>query len=322
MQEYKWWKNNFPIIEIKKAKSILHEFKTVELVDYGLAINPYIGCQHRCLYCYATYEWAPDFYDKIYVKENADKILKVELPLHGISTPVMIGTSTDSYQPVELKFKITRRIIEILQKHQVTYYIFTKSTAVLRDLDLHAKYKDKCFIIWSLTTIDEKIKRKIEPFAASASKIFEAMRIMRKNGITCGINIDPIMPCINDDKAMLSELLLKAKEADCSFVSSGILRLREDIWQRMKIFFESEGRKNIINVYEKIYFEEPKKIGYYYFAKEEYCEEITDFIIEQCKRLDLHYGFPFLSNSKIKLNFQKSLLEYIHGQACTCTSIH
>jgi len=314
VQEYKWWKNNFPIVEIKRAKSVLHNFSTIELNENGLAINPYVGCQHRCVYCYATYEWSPDFYDKIYVKINADKVLLNEIPLYGSKIPVLIGSATDSYQPVELKFKITRKVIEVLQQYNIPYYIFTKSTAVLRDIDLHKKYKDKCFIIWSLTTINEDLKRKIEPYAASAEKIFYAMKKLRSEGIRCGLNIDPIMPGINDDKDMLAELIKKGKDSNCSFISCGILRLREDIWQRMKKFLEAQNLGYLISTYEKLYFKEGKKIGYYYFANESYSKEITNYIEYLCKTNGIPFGFPFMDESyPCYVGSQKTLVEYIYA---------
>ncbi len=317
MQGYKWWKNEFPDVKFKKSKSLLHNFQTKEIDGKGLAINPYVGCQHRCLYCYATYDWYPDFYDTIYVKINAKSVLKRELPLYGSKEPVMIGSSTDSYQVVELKFRITKEIIETLQQYNVAYYIFTKSTAVLVDKELHARYKSKCFIVWSLTTLDEEVKRKIEPFAASAESILRAMKKMREEGIVCGINIDPIMPGINDDKKMLEELIDRAKEADCCFISAGILRLRKDIWERMKAFFKNEN-PSLIELYHKLYFENIRKSGCYLLAKEEYCEDILNYIEEKCKLKGISFGLPFNVpgiESSCYLNYdkQRSLLEYCYG---------
>ncbi|HLI46216.1 MAG TPA: radical SAM protein [Geobacterales bacterium] len=312
MQVYRWWKKDIPEVKVKKAKSILHNFSTAELNENGLAINPYVGCQHRCLYCYATYEWVPDFYDEIYAKFNADKVLINELPIYGSKIPVLIGSATDSYQPVELRFRLTRKVIEILQRYGVPYYIFTKSTAVLRDLDLHKRYKDKCYIVWSLTTIDENVKRKIEPFAASAEKIFDAMKRMREADIICGLNVDPIMPGINDDKNMISMLIKKAKQANCSFISSGVLRLRDDIWERIKRFLISEKRESLIRTYEHLYFKEGKKIGYYYFPNERYSKDIIGFIEEECMKNGIPYGLPFIDIEirSCYMESQRKLIEY------------
>src|SRR6478672_13158154 len=125
--------NKTPEFELKESKMILHPFA---VRDYeGLTINPYQGCQHRCGYCYATYEWSPEFYDKIYAKSNSPEILESQLKdsKSKVLEPVMISSATDAYQPAELKFELTRKCIKILQKYNIPYYVFTKSTLISRD---------------------------------------------------------------------------------------------------------------------------------------------------------------------------------------------
>src|SRR6188472_4828994 len=133
--------NKTPEFELKESKMILHPFA---VRDYdGLTINPYQGCQHRCGYCYATYEWSPEFYDKIYVKSNAAEVLENQLKSWKSETikPVMVSSATDPYQPAEIRHGLTRKCIEVLQRYNVPYYIFTKSTIISRDLELHKRYK-------------------------------------------------------------------------------------------------------------------------------------------------------------------------------------
>lgn len=224
----KWWKNNFPEIEEKKVKSLLHRFNAEGYKGY--AINPYLGCQHRCVYCYATYEWFPDFYDKIYVKINSEEILKNEIPLYGTDYPIMIASSTDPYQPVEIKYRNTRKILSVLEKYKAQYFIFTKSSIIKLDLDIHERNKERCWIIWSLTTLNEELKRKIEPFTSSAKKILETLKLFSEKGIRCGINIDPIIPFLTDNKEELYQIVKLSKENGAKFISAGILRIRKDIW--------------------------------------------------------------------------------------------
>jgi DNA repair photolyase len=111
-----WYSKNSLVFETKHSKSILHPFSVKG--HRGLTINPYQGCQHRCGYCYATYEWSPEFYDKIYAKSNAPEVLESQLKSWKSDTiePVMISSATDSYQPAELKYGLTKKCIEILQK--------------------------------------------------------------------------------------------------------------------------------------------------------------------------------------------------------------
>ena len=158
-----WYSKKAPEFETKHSKSLLHPFMVKE--HEGLTVNPYQGCHHRCGYCYATYEWSPKFYDKIYAKNNASQILENQLKSWKSKTtdPVMISSATDPYQPAELKYGITRKCIQILQKYNVPYYIFTKSSIIKRDLELHKRYNNNCFIVWSITTCDEKLRRVIEP---------------------------------------------------------------------------------------------------------------------------------------------------------------
>ncbi len=108
--------------------------------------------------------------------------------------PVFLSSATDSYQPLEGRYRLTRKSVEILQSHGVPYYVFTKSASIVRDLDLHASYRDKCMIVWSLTTLDEQLKRVLEPGASTAQGMLKALKLASDRGITAGVNIDPNHP--------------------------------------------------------------------------------------------------------------------------------
>ncbi len=190
-------------LEEKKSRSIIHPFV---IKSYnGLTINPYQGCSHRCAYCYATYEWSPEFYDKIYAKSNAPEVLERELAAWSSDTvtPVMVSSATDPYQPAELRFQLTRRCVEVLQKYNVPYYVFTKSALIERDLELHRQYRHNCFIVWSITTCNEKKRRIIEPGTPPANKIFKVINKFADSGLCCGVNIDPIIPLVTDTEQEL-----------------------------------------------------------------------------------------------------------------------
>jgi len=128
-----WYKNSAPIFTAKESKSILHNFFVYG--KEGLTINPYNGCQHRCGYCYATYEWSQEFYDHIYAKINATDLLSKQIQSWkgNIINPVMIASATDAYQPAEIKYSLTRKCVEVLQEFEIPYYIFTKSSLIERD---------------------------------------------------------------------------------------------------------------------------------------------------------------------------------------------
>jgi len=286
----RWWNKERPEIILEACKSFLHtmsgEYKG------GLTINPYQGCYHRCVYCYATYDWFQDFYDKVKVKINAPKILNGELK--GIKGPILISSSTDCYQPIENIFKVTRRCIEILISKNIPFIIITKSSSVVRDFPLLAKAKDLATIVWSLTTLDEKVKRILEPFTSSAKGIIRAMRKAKDYNLRFGVNIDPIIPKVNDDVKMLMALVDIAKDCGSKFVAGGILRLRKDIFDRIKELFLSLGWKEKLDFIERVYFERPRMLKGYLLASKIYEDRILNFLKRYTEEKGLIYGFPNL----------------------------
>jgi DNA repair photolyase len=258
-----WHSGSGAVLEEKKSKSIIHPFV---IKGYnGLTINPYQGCSHRCAYCYATYEWSPEFYDKVYAKSNAPEVLERELASwkSDTVTPVMISSATDAYQPAELRFQLTRRCVQVLQKYKVPYYVFTKSALIERDFELHRQYRHNCFIVWSMTTCDEKIRRIVEPGTPPASRIFEVIKKFAEAGLCCGVNIDPIIPLVTDDVQDFEGLVGACREAGVRHVFGALLRLRTDIWQRMKLVLRLLEVPDDIKRYKEIYgFEEPLGSSY------------------------------------------------------------
>ena len=230
-----WYQKAAPKFETKISKSLIHPF-VVKGKDNGLTINPYQGCQHRCGYCYATYIWSPEFFDKIYAKSNASELLENELKTwkHEMIDPVMVSSATDPYQPAELKYSLTQKCIKVLQSYGVPYYVFTKSSLILRDLELHEKYKDNCFIVWSVTTCNEKIRRLIEPGTPPAASMFKVIKKFIDAGVCCGVNIDPILPLITDSKEEIELILDSCVRAGIKHVFGAVLRLRDDDSDKVK----------------------------------------------------------------------------------------
>lgn len=250
-----WYSHKAPNLDTKSSKSLIHPFVVKE--HKGLTINPYQGCQHRCGYCYATYEWSPDFYDKIYAKSNAPEILESQLKSSKLKTrdPVMVSSATDPYQPAEIRYGLTRKCVQVLQKYKVPYYVFTKSTIILRDLDLHKAYGDNCFLVWSVTTCDEKIRRIIEPGTPPSSAIFNVIRKFVDAGICCAVNIDPILPLITDSETHLDQIVDSCNNVGVRHVFGALLRLRADIWERMKIILQLLDIHQGAPKYEKTVFQ-------------------------------------------------------------------
>jgi DNA repair photolyase len=289
-----WYSNAAPKFESKSSKSLIHAFIVKE--HRGLTINPYQGCQHRCGYCYATYEWSPDFYDKIYAKSNAHEILERQLrsPKFKSIEPVMISSATDPYQPAEVKYGLTRKCIQVLQKYKVPYYVFTKSTNIFRDLDLHKGYRDNCFLVWSVTTCDEKIRRVIEPGTAPSDAIFRVIRKFVDAGVCCVVNIDPIIPLITDSEIQLDQVLDACNDNGVKHVFGAVLRLRADIWERMKTVLRLLDIREGIRDYQKTVFQflEPIQPGVNIGSSKSYENRILEILKYRIQRRGMIPDFP------------------------------
>ena len=285
------WYSGAATFEEKKSKSIIHP---MEVRGYdGLAINPYQGCGHRCAYCYATYEWSPEFYDKVYAKVNAPQVLDRQLAAWKSATidPVMVASATDVYQPAEIKFGLTRKCVEVLQKYNVPYYVFTKSSIIERDLELHSKYKENCFLIWSITTCNEKVRRVVEPGTPPAEKMFSAIKKFTDAGVACGVNIDPIMPLVTDSDEELDPVVDACKDAGLQYAFGAPLRLRTDIWERMKAVLKLLEIPDGIEQYKRIYsFEEPLDSNYVSVSKA-YGKSIEERLKKKIESRGMKCGF-------------------------------
>jgi DNA repair photolyase len=310
----KLWYNGSPTLNAKTCKSLIHPFFVREYD--GLTINPYQGCHHRCAYCYATYEWSPEFYDKVYAKTNAAEILESQLSRWKSTTigPVMVSSATDCYQPAELRFGLTRKCIKVLQKYNVPYYVFTKSALIERDLELHRQYRQNCFVIWSITTCNERIRRAIEPGTPPSSKLFSTIRKFTDAGICCGVNVDPLIPLITDTKEEVGATIEKCRSLGLKHVFGAMMRLRTDIWERMKIVFELLDIPDAKARYKDIYhFEEP--IGSAYLsAKRSYADAILSMLERKISESGMHGGFPnFLKEVTLQRahSGQRSLAGYL-----------
>src|ERR687896_2361467 len=187
----------------------------------------------------------------------------------------MISSATDAYQPAELRFELTRRCVQILQKYNVPYYVFTKSAIIERDFELHRQYRHNSFLVWSITTSDEKIRRVIEPGTTPASRIFKVIKKFAEAGLCCGVNIDPIIPLVTDNERELKGLVNACREAAVRHLFGAPLRLRTDIWQRMKFVLQLLEVSDGIKRYKEIYdFEEPLVGSQYVSADARYINKI------------------------------------------------
>jgi DNA repair photolyase len=316
-----WYQKAAPEFETKNSKSLIHPF--IVKGHTGLTINLYQGCQHRCGYCYATYVWSPEFFDKIYAKSNAAEVLENELKRwkHETVDPVMISSATDPYQPAELKYKLTQKCVKVLQAYGVPYYVFTKSSLIVRDLELHKKYKDKCFLVWSVTTCNEKIRRLVEPGTPPATSMFTVIKKFVDAGVCCGVNIDPILPLITDSEEEIESILDSCVRSGVKHVFGAILRIRDDIWQRMSTILELLDVKNGIDEYRRIYqFTEPLKTGFNLATNQLYSKTTMQNLEQKILERGMLPYFPeYMKSRRIERRFlsngarseQLTLMKYI-----------
>jgi DNA repair photolyase len=177
-------------------------------ISFDRSINPYRGCEHGCVYCFArpTHAYlglSPglDFESKLFMKPNAPELLERELSAPGYAPKVIaIGTNTDPYQPIERQYKIMRGILEVLDRAGHPVGIVTKSALVLRDLDILARMAQRHLVkvAISVTTLDPKLARVMEPRAATPTRRLDALRQLVKAGIPTSVMVAPVIPAIND----------------------------------------------------------------------------------------------------------------------------
>jgi DNA repair photolyase len=177
-------------------------------ISFDRSINPYRGCEHGCIYCFArpTHAYlglSPglDFETKLFAKPDAPKLLERELSAGGyVPRTIAIGTNTDPYQPIEREHQIMRRILEVLDRCGHPVGIVTKSALVLRDLDILARMaqRDLVKVALSVTTLDPRLARVMEPRAATPPRRLEALRQLTAAGVPASVMVAPVIPALND----------------------------------------------------------------------------------------------------------------------------
>jgi DNA repair photolyase len=227
--------------------------------DLGMmySMNPYQGCEHGCIYCYArnTHEYwgfsaGLDFESKIIVKESAPQLLEKFL-LHPDWQPVPISVSgnTDCYQPLERKFEITRNILKVFARYRHPLGMITKNGLILRDIDLLSDLaKDNLVHVYiSITTLDENLRRVMEPRTASGIKRLKTVEALANAGVPVGIMTAPIIPGLNHHE--IPQLLKEASDHGATGAGMTVVRLNGSIGK----IFEDWLRKNFPDRFDKVW---------------------------------------------------------------------
>ena len=219
-------------VRIETAKTIITRNTSPDL-PFDRSINPYRGCEHGCIYCYARpshayWDMSPglDFETKLIAKSNAAQVLEQQLSKPGyVCAPINLGSNTDPYQPIEREYQITRQTLEVLLRYRHPVTIVTKGSLILRDLDLLTELARQRLVavMISLTSLDDELKRILEPRAAAPKARLRAIRVMRQAGIPVGVLCSPMIPMINDSE--LESLLAEAYAAGAQSAAYMMLRL-------------------------------------------------------------------------------------------------
>ena len=240
-------------------KTILNKVKSPDIPsDYSL--NPYQGCEHGCVYCYARnthsywgYSAGLEFEQKILVKKTAPQLLEQILKKKSWkASPVMLSGNTDCYQPIEKKLEITRQILEVFWKYRHPVGIITKNSLLLRDLDILEKLaaENLVQVAISLTTLNDKLRRFLEPRTASVTKRLEAVETLSKGNIPVFAMLAPMIPGLNDHEML--ELAKAVSDCGASGIGYTMVRLNGDVAAIFKDWLEKNMPDRADKVLNKI----------------------------------------------------------------------
>ncbi len=220
----------------ERARSIVARNDSPD-IPFEQSINAYRGCEHGCIYCYARpshayLELSPglDFETKLFAKTNAVELLKTELSRKGYRvSPIAFGTNTDCYQPIERRYRLMRGLLEVLADCEHPLTIVTKSALIERDLDLLAPMAQKRLVkaFVSVTTLDHRLARTLEPRAASPRRRIDAIRALAQAGIPCGVMVAPLIPALTD--RTLEAVLEAGAGAGATMAGWILLRLPNEV---------------------------------------------------------------------------------------------
>lgn len=202
-------------------------------IPFDQSINPYRGCEHGCVYCFARPSHSfmglspgLDFESKLFAKPNAAELLKKEISKKGYKVkPIAMGTNTDPYQPIEKERRITRQILEVLSAYDHPVSLLTKSRLIVRDMDIIVPMAQRGLIkvALSVTTLDRELSRKLEPRASMPQRRLDAIKLMADAGVPVGMMFAPVIPAINDHE--MESVLSAAAHAGAKEAAFILMRL-------------------------------------------------------------------------------------------------
>lgn len=235
-------------VSVDASRSIIARNSSPD-IGFDRSINPYRGCEHGCIYCFArpTHAWlglSPglDFETRLFMKPDAARLLEAELRMPGYDCrTVAMGTNTDPYQPLEREHRITRSVLQVLQRFNHPVGIVTKSALIMRDIDILSDMatRGQAKVALSVTTLDAGLARRMEPRASTPERRLMAVRALADAGIPVGVLAAPMIPSLNEPE--LERILEAARDAGATEAGYIMLRLPLEIADLFGEWLEEEA---------------------------------------------------------------------------------
>lgn len=229
-------------------------------VGFDRSLNPYRGCEHGCVYCFArpTHAYlglSPglDFESRLFYKPDAAMLLRKELAARGYRcAPMAVGINTDAYQPVERRLRITRAVLEVLRESNHPFTLVTKSSLVGRDLDILTEMAGKGLVqvMVSVTTLRAELARRMEPRAASPARRLLTIERLHQAGIPVGVMVAPLIPVLTDDE--METILSRAREAGADCAGYVLLRLPHEVKGLFREWLAEHESSKAVHVMRRI----------------------------------------------------------------------
>jgi DNA repair photolyase len=273
-----------------RSKSIINRVPEASFVPFRYTINPYRGCSHRCLYCFARkthtfldLDYGEDFDTKVVVKVNAPELLRKELaaPRWG-GEHIAMGTNVDPYQRAEGRYRLMVGILEALRDFANPFSILTKGTLILRDLDLLRRCADVTDVgtNFSVGSVDEELWRAVEPGTPSPRRRLDAVRKLNEAGVPCGVLMAPIIPFLSDSDEALEATVRAIAASGAMHVTPIVLHLRKGGAREWWMRWLTEQRPDLVPRYRELY-------GQGAYAPKEFQGDLADRVHALAKRFGI-----------------------------------
>lgn len=283
------------IIE-RTCQTILHDTSSHPLnwcvFPHRLVANAYVGCQHDCVYCYAKwYTRKGQITAKVNAPERLKKELKKRKEENKPREPVCLGSISDPYQPIEQKYEITRKMLQVCDELSYPVFIVTKSDLVLRDKDILFSLAERNLVAVNLTVtpIEAETLTKLEPYAPKNEQRLKALKKLSKKNTPCSIYLSPIFPFISD--RIIEKIIAKSIKNGAKCCSAIFLKIRPIVWKNVEPFLK-DNFPSLVSEYKELYFKHgDKDLSHYRLPEYTYRQKVMEEIAETC----LKYRIKFTS---------------------------